>query len=116
MIRRIQNWFRWDGRAEFDRDRADLLARWFAEAAASGRPRGLIWKRWTITGGSTFGKGMAIVPVELEFEPIPDGPLSDVPQAREPRPALVLFRRTRSSWHAEPRALFNVSVDVVLRE
>ena len=70
------------------------LAAWFAKAAACGKPRGLQWSSYHPLGEAVFVRDgtrlLALVPVQVRFDPLPDGGFDDIPQAREPRNVIVL--------------------------
>ena len=110
-------WFRRRNspREVFQLHRADLLKAWFTAAAVSGSPRGLTWLDFTEVGGlvwvyaATEKVPLVLVPMILQFEPVVGGPLEDVPEAREPRPVVAVFRWNRKGWIADDRAYFNLS-------
>lgn len=110
----MRNWFRrrLAPREEFARHRRELLRSWFAALAASGSPRGLVWVGYTDSGEVIWAKSateLAMVPVMIQFEPVAGGGMEDVPQAREPRPVVALFRWDRKRWVADGRAYFNLT-------
>ena len=53
----------------------------------------------------------ALVPVLVRFEPVPGGGLEDVPQAREPRPAVAVFAPRDGRWVPTGKLVFNLSVE-----
>ena len=101
-------------RDEFERRRADFLRMWFYTAARSGSPRGLHWVSWIDTGSTVWAKDraggrlLALVPAVLQFEPVEGGAMEDVPQAREPRAVVAVFRYGRGVWETDGRAIFNL--------
>ncbi len=105
-------WNRPAPRAEFH---AELLAAWFANAAQTGIPRGLTWVSYSDVGEVVWakvafdGQLLALVSTIVQFDPIAGEALDDVPQAREPRVVVVVFRWIKSRWIADARALFNLT-------
>jgi len=83
-------------------------------AAATGKPRGLVWTRCEIIGDAMLARDVsrgivALVPVVLQFEPEADSDMENVPAAREPRPATALFIFHRGHWHTDGRVIFNLN-------
>ena len=82
-------------------------------AAATGLPRGLRWMTCQIIGDAvlvrdtTTGTIVALVPVLIQFEPLPGSDMEDVPAAREPRLATAVFAFARGTWETSGRVLFN---------
>ncbi len=82
-------------------------------ASVSGLPRGLRWVRCDITGDAVLvrdtatGGIVALVPVLVQFEPLEDGEMAEVPAAREPRPATAVFSFHQGNWHTAGRVVFN---------
>ncbi len=79
-------------------------------------PKGLNWIGYGPLGESRIGKAIAVVAVEVRFEPTSDGGLADVPQAREPRRVIAIFRYRNRKWATDGRAVFNLSLDRVANE
>jgi hypothetical protein len=102
-----------DPPADFRANQPELLAEWLRAAAAFGKPKGLTWVGYEVLGEPLFGPGWAVLPVQVQFEPTPDGGLADVPQAREPRPVVALFAYTRRRWGTGGRAVFNLTASQV---
>lgn len=86
-------------------------------AGASGLPRGLRWVGCRITGDAVLvrdtatGGVVALVPVEVRFEPLDGGDMENVPAAREPRPATAVFTFHQGNWHTAGRVVFNHTPD-----
>jgi hypothetical protein len=106
---RMFGWFRksdpvkqWDTTAN--------LSAWFAVVVP---PRGLSWLRYTPTADATVQPPWAVVPVQLEGEPTPDGPLAEVPASREPRQAVAVFVWIDHRWQVA-RTVMNLSAEAVL--
>jgi hypothetical protein len=82
-------------------------------ASATGLPRGLRWVRCRITGeavlvrDSATGGIVALVPVQIDFEPVEGSDMEGVPAAREPRPATAVFTFHAGSWNTAGRVVFN---------
>ena len=93
--------------------RDEWLRRWFAAAAVAGKPRGLTWLGCEIAGDPLLvrdGKRLlALVPTVVRFEPVPDGELADVPQAKEPRTVIAVFEFRRGAWATDGRTVFNLT-------
>lgn len=84
-----------------------------AAAAATGKPRGLAWVGCGFTGNAVVarertGKLIALVPVEVRFEPIAGSEMEGVEAAHEPRPATAVFRFSRGEWTTDGRVVFNL--------
>ncbi len=99
--------------AAFRPHRDEWVRRWFAAAAAAGKPRGLMWLGFEVAGEPLFVRDgvrvLALVPAVVRFEPVPDGELADVPQAREPRTVIAVFEFRRGAWETDGRTVFNLS-------
>src|SRR5688572_11667492 len=86
-------------------------------AGATGLPRGLRWVRCQITGDAVLvrdtatGGIVALVPVQIDFEPVEGSDMEDVPAAREPRPATAVFTFHKGSWTTTGRVVFNHNPD-----
>ena len=84
-----------------------------AAGAATGLPRGLCWMGCTITGDAVLvrdevnGGIVALVPVEIRFEPVAGSDMEEIPAAREPRPATAVFTFTRGTWETTGKVVFN---------
>ena len=92
----------------------NALSAWFAFAQVNA-PRGLNWTRYEATAEATVQPPWAVVPVQLQGEPIPDGPLADVPASREPRPVVAVFHWNGKNWQAV-LTVMNLTAAVVLRK
>jgi len=114
MFRWLRSLFRRsDPPAEFRSRQTELLDLWFRTASATGKPKGLTWVKCEPIGEPIFGHGWALLTTMVQFEPVADGPLADVPQAREPRPVVAVFAYTRLRWSTGGRAVFNLSAEQV---
>lgn len=108
--------FRWfrkpDPHRHWPRDNA--LSAWFAFAQQNA-PRGLNWIGYEATAEATVQPPWAVVPVQLQGEPTPDGPLADVPASREPRPVVAVFHWNGKAW-CVVRTVMNLSAADVLEK
>jgi hypothetical protein len=82
-------------------------------AAATGKPRGLTWAACAITGDAVLAREaaggiLALVPVEVRFEPVAGSDMEGNPNATEPRPATAVFTFARGHWHTDGRVVFNL--------
>ena len=114
-------WSRDPDRAAFERDRAALMEGWFALFFETWRPRGLKLLGFDEAGETVWakdaaeGQWLALIPALIRIEPVAGGELDDVPQAREPRAVVAVFR-WRRTWVPDPRAIFNLGpVQVIER-
>ncbi len=79
-------------------------------------PRGLKWQGVSPAGPPLMHGTTALQPVTVSFEPLPDGGLEDVPQAREPRQAVAVYAWDGDGWRPTGKLVFNLSAaDVVQR-
>jgi hypothetical protein len=97
-----------------------LVEEFRAKAQAQNRPRGVEWVLAPLAGTPVFvtdaGTGglVALVPLEVRFEPRPGSELEDVLQAREPRTVTAMFTFERGEWRTTGRAVFNLAPDAVI--
>lgn len=106
---------------ELFRLQRERLPEVFLKAAAStGKPRGLRWIGCTFEGDFILLREKAtrrlalLIPAILQFEPLADGDMIDVPAATQPRPATVVFHFRQGEWCSDGRALFNVQPEQAL--
>jgi hypothetical protein len=91
-----------------------------ARAQAQNRPRGVDWVLAPLAGTPVFvtdadtGGRVALLPLEVRFEPRPGSELEDVPQAREPRTVTAMFTHEGGAWRTTGRAVFNLAPDAVI--
>lgn len=98
-----------DPAEEFRQDPAGFARLWFDTAARSGQPKWLTWTTHEVTGEPLFVRTFALLPVLVTFEPIPDSPLADVPQARDPRSVVAVFTHDGRTWTTTGKAVFNLT-------
>ncbi len=113
MMRRL--WKRDPDRAAFERDRPILMEKWFAFFSETWRPRGLKLLGFGEVGETVWAKDsveghwLELIPALIRIEPVAGGELDDVPQAREPRAVVAVFRLVRRNWVPDARAIFNLT-------
>ena len=88
-------------------------------AAATGKPRGLIWRGCEIIGNVVLARNaargiVALVPVVIQFEPVAGSGMEDVPAAKEPRIATAVFTFDRGHWNTDGRIIFNINPEQAL--
>jgi hypothetical protein len=105
------------GRARelFVLQRERLQEEFFQAASASGKPRGLRWKKCDFDGTQELAHDrhsrqiLALVPVTISFEAIEGGDMEGVAAVGNLRQATAVFVFARGSWHTLGRAVFNLS-------
>lgn len=107
---------------QFRLQREVLEARFFDQAAALGKPRGLRWVECDWLPHVTFARDRqsglltAFVAVNIRFEAIEGGDMEDVAAVSNIRDAAAVFHYHRGSWGTGGRALFNMNPeDALLR-
>jgi hypothetical protein len=112
QVARAQELFR------LQRERLEGL---FSEAAAaSGTPRGLLWKdcafedRQVLARDRTTGQLIALAAVTVRFEAVPGGPMEEVEAVGNLRTASAVFYFDRGQWHTVGKALFNMGPEQAL--
>lgn len=76
-------------------------------------PRGLRWLGISRSGAPLLQGRTVLQPVTVCFEPVPDGGMEDVPQAREPRQAVAIYTWDGRQWSPTGKLVFNLSVEQV---
>jgi hypothetical protein len=118
------NWLRrWLARPDpvalFAANRSAILDAFLHTARLSGKPRGLTWAGVEPSAEPTFVRDsrqvLALWPVTVRFEVVPGSALEDVPHATEPRPIVAMFAFDGRKWRTDGKAVFNLSVDEVIR-
>jgi hypothetical protein len=90
-------------------------------AAATGKPRGLRWvscrfaDNFTLVRDRATRRLAALIPVTVQFDPIPGGEMVEVEAATEPRQATAVLHFRRGEWVSDGRTLFNVTPTDALR-
>ncbi len=102
-------------RKDFHGQRERLEAKFFALAAASGKPRHLRWTECDFENDVTYARNRssgelnAFVAVTIAFEAIEGGLMEDVEAVGNLRAATAVFRFVDGRWATEGRAIFNLS-------
>lgn len=108
-------------RAEFDRARQQfqvgrerIEARFFQQAAESGKPAGLVWVDCEFGSEVTYardrrsGELLALTRVKIRFEAIPGGPMEDVEAVGNDKFGSAVFFYRDHHWYSAGRTLFNL--------
>jgi hypothetical protein len=107
-------------RAQFDQQRSDLQQRFLAAAAATGKPRGLSWKKCDLQNGVLLARDrgtrelVALVGVTISFDAIAGGGMEDVEAVGNLRAATAVFDWKGGGWTTQGRAVFNLEPHEVL--
>lgn len=106
----------------FSRHRADLAKTFRAAAQATGKPRGLSWKRCEFAAATPLiaidkatGELVALVGVTIAFEAITGGGMEEVEAVGDLRDATAVFHWRDGRWQTEGRAVFNHSPEQTLK-
>ena len=106
---------------QFRLQRERLEARFFDQAAAIGKPRGLRWVECDWLPDVTFARDRqsglltAFVAVNIRFEAIEGGDMEDVAAVSNIRDAAAVFHYHRGNWGTGGRALFNMNPEDALQ-
>lgn len=106
---------------QFVHDRAALEAAFFRAAAASGKPRGLAWKKCAFQDGVLLtrdranGELVGLVGVTIGFEAIAGGDMEEVEAVGSLRAATAVFTYNGRMWTTQGRAVFNLEPREVLK-
>ena len=101
----------------FVRQREHLEARFLTAAAATGKPRGLVWKacdwdsRVELARERGTGRLAALVGVTIQFEAVPGSDMEGLPAVGNLRNASAVFFFDRGRWHTVGKAVFNMNPD-----
>lgn len=86
-----------------------------AAAQATGKPRGLRWKRCELTEEPPLlardiasGELFALAGVTIAFEAEPDGDMEEVEAVGDLRDATAVFAWREGRWQTDGRAVFNL--------
>ena len=99
---------------QFARDRDALEKAFFAAASASGKPRGLRWKKCAFQPGLLLardranGEFVGLVGVTIGFEAIEGGDMEEVEAVSNLRAATAVFTHNGQKWTTQGRAIFNL--------
>ena len=120
----VRRWARQEELAaqQLFRGRREVLeARFFEQAAACGKPRGLRWKHcdWkdqvVFAREAATGLITAFASVEIHFEAIEGGDMEEVEAVSDVRDASAVFHYQQGAWGTGGKALFNMSPDEALQ-
>ena len=98
----------------FEGQRQQLRDDFFAKAATSGKPRGLIWKNctwldtFTLVEESSTGIHTPFCGVNLSFEAVEGGDMEDVEAVSMIREGSAVFHHQNGRWGSGGRVLFNM--------
>jgi hypothetical protein len=101
-------------RETFALQRERLEAKFAGAAAATGKPRGLLWKECLFDGPATLardrqtGQLLALVPLTVQFEAVEGGGMEDVEAVADAKVASAVFFFQRGHWETAGKALFNL--------
>jgi hypothetical protein len=104
-------------RESFRLQRERLEAKFIEAAAATGKPRGLLWKDCQFESGVEFvrdrttGDIAALVGVTIQFEAVPGGDMEGLPAVGNLRNATAVFFFHRGHWQTVGKAVFNMNPD-----
>lgn len=106
---------------EFRLRREALEAKFLQLAAASGKPRGLVWQECEFVDAVSYarnkhtGELTSFVAVTIRFHAEVDGPMEDVPNASLPKAATAVFHYDGKHWATDGRAVFNLSPEEAIQ-
>jgi hypothetical protein len=101
----------------FTLQRELLQQKFYAAAAATGKPRGLRWKecQWErhveFARDRQSGEIAALVPVTIQFEAVEGGDMEGLPAVNNLRNASAVFFYHRGQWQTVGKAVFNMNPD-----
>jgi hypothetical protein len=107
-------------RRQLEKALRELEQRFFDEAAASGKPRGLRWKacEWSpeleMVREKQTGRLAALIGVTIAFEAIEGSDMEDLPAVGNLRNASAVFFYHQGAWHTTGKAIFNLNPDEVI--
>jgi hypothetical protein len=100
---------------DFHRQREQLEAKFIDRAAASGKPRGLLWANVSFDDDVIYVRDRrnrrlkALVAIEVSFEAVEGGGMEDVEAVSNVRAATAEFLHDGGRWCTEGRVLFNLA-------
>ena len=99
---------------EFVAEQPALEKSFLEAAAATGKPRGLIWKESTLNGNVVYARdkvtreNYALAGVTIRFEAVAGGAMEDVEAVGNLRAATAVFIWRNNTWTTDGRAVFNL--------
>ena len=86
----------------------------FADRRASRTVDGVLTTGWftddfTLVRDKATRRLAALIPVTVQFDPVPGGDMEGVPAAREPGQATAVLHFRRGQWVSDGQTLFNVT-------
>jgi hypothetical protein len=99
----------------FQHRQQELQKEFFAQAAATGKPRGLHWKNcewlttFALTEDTTQDMFTMFCGVNVYFEAIDGGDMEDVAAVSTVRDGSAVFHMQNGRWGSGGRILFNIS-------
>src|SRR6266404_1652515 len=105
----------------FKLQRERLEAQFLTAAAATGKPRGLVWKdcQWDdpveFVRERKTGQIHALVGVTIAFEAVPGGDMEGVAAVGNLRNASAVFAFNKGHWRTQGKAVFNMNPDEAIR-
>lgn len=106
---------------EYANKRPRLEQLFCAVAGASGKPRGLAWKRCDlqnrviIVRDRANGELLGLAGATISFAAIEGGEMEEVAAVSNLRAATAIFQWNGSEWNTQGRAIFNLEPSEVLR-
>jgi hypothetical protein len=115
LIRRIDR-----ARQDFTAHRAAFDEQFRVAAGATGKPRGLAWKKCELHGPLILARDRAngeligLIAVTISFEALEGGGMEDVAAVGNLRAATAVFHWNSRGWTTQGRAVFNLEPREVL--
>jgi hypothetical protein len=100
--------------AQFEQRRGEYQRQFLTAASATGKPRGLAWKKCDLQPGLVLardrgnGELIALVGVTISFEAIEGGGMEEVEAVGNLRAATAVFHWNGRDWTTQGRAVFNL--------
>lgn len=108
-------------RESFRLQRERLEAKFLDAAAATGKPKGLIWKdvafepTLELVRDADSKQLLGLVPATIEFTAVEGGPMEGVEAVGNLRYASAVFMFVKGQWLTQGRALFNMHPEEAIR-
>jgi hypothetical protein len=106
---------------DFHRQREQLEAKFIDRAAASGKPRGLMWSNVVFDDDVIYVRDRrnrrlkALVAIEVSFEAVAGGGMEDVEAVSNVRAASAEFLYDGGRWCTEGRVYFNLAPSAAVK-